>query len=175
MATRTQTRGDAHRKPRKARLCVWVKNEAGRRGVPLLRSFQRWFEAIPELRRRRGMTEINVLVVDAKTGRRYNRQFRGRDYATNVLSFPYEPMPGESSGLLGDLVVCAPVIAREAREQGKDPRDHYAHMAVHGALHLLGHDHEADAAAERMEALERRILASLGIGDPYRRRADFAP
>jgi probable rRNA maturation factor len=175
MATRTQTRGDAHRKPRKARLCVWVKNEAGRRGVPLLRSFQRWFEAIPELRRRRGMTEINVLVVDAKTGRRYNRQFRGRDYATNVLSFPYEPMPGESSGLLGDLVVCAPVIAREAREQGKDPRDHYAHMAVHGALHLLGHDHEDDAAAERMEALERRILASLGIGDPYRRRADFAP
>ena len=170
MATHTKAAGDEHGKPvpKKARLCVWVKNEAGRRGVPLLRSFQRWLEAIPELRRRRSMTEINILIVDAKTGRRYNRQFRGRDYATNVLSFPYEAMPGDRSGLLGDLVICAPVIAREAREQRKDPRDHYAHMAVHGALHLLGHDHEDDAAAERMEALERRILASLDIGDPYR-------
>lgn len=170
MATRTKAGGNARGKPapKTARLCVWVKNEAGRRGVPLLRSFQRWLEAIPELRRRRGMTEINILIVDAKAGRSYNRQFRGRNYATNVLSFPYEPMPGEPSGLLGDLVICAPVIAREAREQGKDPRDHYAHMAVHGALHLLGHDHEDDAGAERMEALERRILASLGISDPYR-------
>ncbi len=150
------------------RLCVWVRNEAGRRGVPMLRSFQRWLEAIPALRRRRGMSEINILIVDAQAGRHYNRRFRARDYATNVLSFPYEPEAGEASGLLGDLVICAPVIAREAREQGKDPRDHYAHMAIHGALHLLGHNHEDDADAERMEALERRILAGLGIADPYR-------
>jgi probable rRNA maturation factor len=169
MATRPKAGGGARGKPvpKTARLCVWVKNEAGRRGVPLLRSFQRWLEAIPELRRRRGMSKVNILIVDAKAGRRYNRQFRGRDYATNVLSFPYEPMPGERSGLLGDLVICAPVIAREAREQGKDSRDHYAHMAIHGALHLLGHDHEDDADAERMEALERRILAGLGIADPW--------
>ena len=169
MATRTKAGGDAQDKPvpKKARLCVWMKNEAGRRGVPLLRSFQRWIEAIPELRRRRGMTEINILIVDAKAGRGYNRQFRGRDYATNVLSFPYEAMPGDRSGLLGDLVICAPVIAREAREQRKDPRDHYAHMAVHGVLHLLGHDHEDDAEATKMEALETRVLASIGIGDPY--------
>lgn len=152
------------------RLCVWVRNEAGRRGVPLLRSFQRWIEAIPGIRRRRGRTEVNILVVDARAGRRYNREFRGRDYATNVLSFPYEPLPGERPALLGDLVVCAPVIAREAREQGKDPRDHYAHMAIHGVLHLLGHDHHADAEAEHMEMLERRILASLGIRDPYQPR-----
>lgn len=150
------------------RVCVWVKNEAGRRGVPLLRSFQRWIEAIPEIRRRRGRTEINILVVDAKAGRLYNRRFRGRDYATNVLSFPHEAMPGDRSGLLGDLVVCAPVVAREAREQRKAARDHYAHMTIHGVLHLLGHDHEDEVDAERMEALERRVLASLGIGDPYR-------
>ena len=169
MATRTPapTKSRKTAAPAAPRLCLWVKNEAGRRGVPLLRSFQKWLDAIPELRARRDWTEVNILIVDAKTGRRYNREFRGRGYATNVLSFPYETAPGEHTGLLGDLVICAPVIAREAREQRKLPRDHYAHMAVHGVLHLLGHDHENDAEAERMEALERRILATLGIGDPY--------
>jgi len=149
------------------RLCVWVRNETGRRGVPLLRSFERWIGSIPDVRRRRGRTEVNILIVDANAGRRYNREFRGRDHATNVLSFPYEPMPGERPALLGDLVICAPVVAREARDQGKQARDHYAHMTIHGVLHLLGHDHQGDAEADRMEALERRILASLGIRDPY--------
>jgi rRNA maturation RNase YbeY len=91
-----------------------------------------------------------------------------RDYATNVLSFPHEPAPGEHSGLLGDLVIGAPVVAREAREQGKTARDHYAHMTIHGVLHLLGYDHEDERDAGRMETLEARILASLGIDDPYR-------
>lgn len=150
-----------------AKLCLWLKNEAGRKGVPLLRSFQTWIDAIPELRERRDWTELNVLIVDGRAGRRFNRTFRGRDYATNVLSFPYEPAPGEHSGLLGDLVICAPVVAREAREQGKRPRDHYAHLTIHGVLHLLGYDHENDADAERMEALEREVLATLGIADPY--------
>jgi probable rRNA maturation factor len=164
----SRARAGAKPDPAAPRLCVWMRNEAGRRGVPMLRSFQRWLEAIPALRRRKGMSEINILIVDGKSGRDYNRRFRARDYATNVLSFPYEPVAGEASGLLGDLVICAPVVAREAREQGKDPRDHYAHLAIHGALHLLGHDHEDDAEAERMEALERRILAGFGIADPYR-------
>jgi probable rRNA maturation factor len=150
-----------------SRVCLWLKNEAGRRGVPVLRSFEKWISAIPELRERRGWSEVNILVVDGRSGRQYNRRFRGRDYATNVLSFPYEPAPGEHSGLLGDLVICAPVVAREAREQHKPVRDHYAHMAIHGVLHLLGYDHEDDAEAERMEALERRVLATLGIPDPY--------
>lgn len=165
----------AERAPRKRpaarktapKLCLWLKNEAGRKGVPMLRSFERWLAAIPELQRLRSWTELNILIVGTTAGRRYNRQFRGRDYATNVLSFPYEASPGEHSGLLGDLVICAPVVAREAREQGKDPRDHYAHMTIHGALHLLGYDHEDDADADRMEALERAVLASLGIADPY--------
>jgi probable rRNA maturation factor len=151
-----------------SRVCLWLRNEAGRKGVPVLRTFERWLAAIPDLQERRGWSELNILIVGRAAGRRYNRQFRGRDYATNVLSFPYEPAPGEHSGLLGDLVICAPVVAREAREQGKDARDHYAHMTIHGVLHLLGYDHEETREAERMEALETRILAHLGIADPYR-------
>ena len=151
-----------------SRTSLWLKNEAGRKGVPMLRSFERWIAAVPDLRRRRGWTELNILIVGRAAGRRYNRQFRGRDYATNVLSFPYEPMPGEHSGLLGDLVICAPVVAREAREQHKDTRDHFAHMTIHGVLHLLGYEHDSDGDAERMEALETSILASLDIDDPYR-------
>ncbi|HEU4665190.1 MAG TPA: rRNA maturation RNase YbeY [Dokdonella sp.] len=150
-----------------SRVCLWLRNEAGRKGVPVLRTFERWLAAIPELEQRPGWTELNILIVGRAAGRRYNRQFRGRDYATNVLSFPYEPAPGEHSGLLGDLVICAPVVAREAREQGQDARDHYAHMTIHGVLHLLGYDHEDDRDAKRMEALETRILAGLGIADPY--------
>lgn len=146
---------------------VFVQNRAGRKGVPLRRSFQQWIEAIPELRKRRA-AEVAIVIVDADEGRDFNQRFRHRDYATNVLSFPYERLPGDRSGLLGDLVVCAPVVAREAREQGKRARDHYAHMTIHGVLHLLGHDHENDADAQRMEALETRILAGLGIADPYR-------
>ena len=149
------------------RVCLWLRNEAGRRGVPVLRSFEKWIDAIPELRERRDWAELNILIVDSAAGRRFNREFRDRDYATNVLSFPYEPMPGEHTGLLGDLVICAPVIAREARDQGKPPRDHYAHMTIHGVLHLLGHDHETGRDTARMEALERSILASLGVADPY--------
>lgn len=171
MRTRTKKTATAA-KPRRAsalplKLSVWVRNEAGRKGVPLLRSFERWIAAIPDLRHPHHWTELNILIVGRAAGRRYNREFRGRDYATNVLSFPYEAAPGEHSGLLGDLVVCAPVVAREAREQRKTTRDHYAHLTVHGVLHLLGYDHETDADAERMEALERAVLASLGIADPY--------
>ncbi|MCW5577085.1 MAG: rRNA maturation RNase YbeY [Dokdonella sp.] len=146
---------------------VFVENRTDRRGVPLRRSFQRWLDAIPQLRRRRS-AELAIVIVGAADGRDFNRRYRGRDYATNVLSFPYQRLPGDRCGLLGDLVLCAPVIAREARAQGKRARDHYAHLTIHGVLHLLGHDHEDDAQAQRMEALERRILASLDIADPYR-------
>jgi probable rRNA maturation factor len=146
-----------------ATLCL--RNEAGRRGIPLRPSFEAWIAAIPQLRRRH--VEVNVLIVGTREGRRFNREFRHRDYATNVLSFPYEPLPQERSRLLGDLVICAPVVAREAAEQGKPPRHHYAHLTVHGILHLLGYDHETERDAERMESLERRILAGLDIPDPY--------
>ena len=146
-------------------VALYLRNETGRIGVPLKRSFASWIDAIPELSRRKA--EVNILVVGAREGRRYNREFRHKDYATNVLSFPSEPPPGRKKTLLGDLVICAPVVAREAAEQGKRQRDHYAHLTIHGVLHLLGHDHETEAQAVRMEALERRILLGLGIVDPY--------
>jgi len=146
-------------------VALYLRNEAGRRGVPLQRSFASWIDAIPALRRRKA--EVNILIVGAKQGRRYNREFRGKDYATNVLSFPHEPLRREKAALLGDLVVCAPVVTREAVEQGKRVRDHYAHLTIHGVLHLLGYDHQSAVEAERMEALERQILAGLGIDDPY--------
>ena len=144
---------------------LFLRNEAGRTGVPTRKSFEAWISVIPELRRRK--VEVNILIVDVEAGRRFNRQYRHKDYATNVLSFPWEPAPGERSRLLGDLVICAPVVAREAAEQGKRPREHWAHLTIHGVLHLLGHDHETPAEARRMEALEIRILAALGIRNPY--------
>lgn len=149
---------------RKSGIQLLLSNQTGRRGVPLQRSFKTWIAAIPRLPRR---AEVNILVVDVETGRRFNREFRRKDYATNVLSFPWEPAPGDKSRLLGDLVICAPVVAREAAEQGKRPRHHWAHLTIHGVLHLLGHDHEMPAKAGRMEALEIRILAGLGIPNPY--------
>ncbi|WP_257387200.1 rRNA maturation RNase YbeY [Tahibacter caeni] len=136
-------------------------------GVPRGDSFRAWVGAALAAVRRRRPSELSIHVVDAAEGREFNRHYRGRDYATNVLSFPAELPPGVRLPLLGDLILCAPVVAREAAEQGKPLRDHYAHMTVHGVLHLLGHDHLADAEAERMEALERRALARLGIADPY--------
>jgi probable rRNA maturation factor len=105
--------------------------------------------------------------VDTDDGRSLNRDYRGKDYATNVLSFPAEFPPGMDLPLIGDLAICAPVVLREAAEQGKAARDHWAHMTIHGVLHLLGYDHLVEQEAELMEALETRILAGLGIADPY--------
>lgn len=147
------------------KLALWLRNEAGRRGVPVRASFEHWIGAALTGQRQR--LAVNLLIVGTRRGRAFNRDFRGRDHATNVLSFPYEPLPHEKSDLLGDLVICAPVVVREAREQRKPLRAHYAHLVVHGTLHLLGHDHERDADAERMETLETRILARLGIPNPY--------
>jgi probable rRNA maturation factor len=106
---------------------------------------------------------VTVRYVAQAEGRRLNREFRGKDYATNVLTFIYGSRP-----LAGDIVICAPVVAREAREQGKPVAAHHAHLLVHGLLHLQGHDHERSAReAERMERRERSILARLGFADPY--------
>jgi len=146
------------------RLAVFLHNELGRRGLPARRSFERWLAAALT-GRRRGSTEVNVALVGAARGRVLNRTFRGGDYATNVLSFPCSE-PG-ASGLLGDLVLCAPVVAREAAAQGKPLRAHYAHLVVHGALHLLGFDHQTARDAAKMESVEIQVLDSLGIADPY--------
>jgi len=105
---------------------------------------------------------VTVRYVGAAESHRLNREYRRRDYATNVLSFPYSAKPVE-----GDLVICAPVVAREARAQGKGVRAHHAHMLIHGLLHLAGFDHERPREAARMEARERAVLARLGFPDPY--------
>ena len=148
------------------RLHVFVQNNAGRRGVPVAHSFERWVDAALA-GRHKGRTQVNVVLFDEAAGRGMNRQYRGKDYATNVLSFPYEPSPRDKTGLLGDLVMCPPVIAREAAQQGKRLRDHYAHLTIHGVLHLLGYDHQVPTEAKRMEGLEIRILAGFGIANPY--------
>ncbi len=149
------------------RLELGVSYAAPRRGVPSAVSFRRWVEAALAGARYRKPAELAVHIVGRREGRTLNRQFRVKDYATNVLSFPAELPRGVTAPLLGDLVICAPVVVREAYEQGKPPRDHYAHLTVHGVLHLLGFDHQNDADAARMEGLETRILAALGIADPY--------
>jgi probable rRNA maturation factor len=116
----------------------------------------------------RQRAELTIRVVDEAEGRELNRRWRERDYATNVLSFPADGLADIAPDLLGDIVLCAPVVAAEAAEQGKAVADHWAHLTVHGVLHLLGFDHEDDAAAAIMEDHERAILAGLGVADPYR-------
>lgn len=150
-------------------LTLHLSRSAGlpRKGIPLQASFARWTEAALRAANRRRDSELSIRIVDAHEGRELNRDYRRRDYATNVLSFPAELPAGMKLPLLGDLVICAPVVTREAAEQGKCLRDHYAHMTVHGTLHLLGYDHEDDSDAERMEALERKALNQLGVADPY--------
>jgi probable rRNA maturation factor len=138
-----------------------------RSGLPSSASFRRWVEAALHGAKRRKPAELAIRIVDIDEGRALNRDYRGKDYATNVLSFPVELPPGATLPLIGDLAICAPVVMREAAEQGKLPRDHWAHLTIHGVLHLLGYDHIDDRDAEAMEALEVRILAGLGIADPY--------
>ncbi len=127
-------------------------------GIPSAVSLRAWAETARG--KKRG--EITLRIVTTAEGRTLNRDWRGRDYATNVLSFPMQ-----EPHYLGDIVICAEVVAREAAEQLKTPRAHWAHMVVHGVLHLMGHDHIADDEAERMEAIERKLLATLGFADPY--------
>ncbi|MBE0625420.1 MAG: rRNA maturation RNase YbeY [Burkholderiales bacterium] len=128
-------------------------------GLPTKAQLRRWLAAA--LAR---SAAITVRFVGAVEGRALNRAYRDRDCATNVLSFGYD---AGDDRIEGDIVLCAPVLRREARAQGKALQAHVAHLAVHGALHLQGYDHEQARAAARMEALEKKILAKLGFADPY--------
>jgi probable rRNA maturation factor len=133
--------------------------------APPRKQIARWVRAA--LGRRRGAWSLGVRVVGRAESRRVNDRYRHRDRPTNVLSFNATVPEADGRRLLGDLVACAPVIAREAREQGKSRTAHWAHMIVHGTLHLRGYDHERDADARRMERRERTILDHLGYPDPY--------
>lgn len=118
----------------------------------------RWMRAALE-----APAEITVRIVDAEEGHSLNRDYRQKDYPTNVLTFDYAHEPV----VVADLILCAPVVEREARDEGKTLEAHYAHLLVHGTLHAQGYDHEADDEAEVMEAREREVMRSLGFEDPY--------
>lgn len=150
-------------KPERAavKLVLTVQKAVNSPGLPTNTQLRGWLAAALEQ-----SAAITVRFVGAAEGRQLNRAYRGRDYATNVLSFDYGGA-GRSQVLTGDIVLCAPVLRREARAQGKALSAHVAHLTVHGALHLQGHDHQKPRAAARMESMEKRILAKLGIADPY--------
>jgi len=143
---------------RGAMLAVEVQYASRDEAVPAREHLRAWARAACK-----SAGEVTVRFVDADEGRSLNRDYRQRDYATNVLSFPYTQTPH----LTGDLVLCVPVVKREAQEQGKAIDAHFAHLVVHGILHLQGFDHETDLDAEKMEHQERLILAALGYPDPY--------
>ncbi|GAA0791442.1 rRNA maturation RNase YbeY [Marinobacterium sediminicola] len=133
--------------------------------LPTEADFTLWVETV--LKERKVDGEVCIRIVDQEESQALNAEYRGKDKPTNVLSFPFEVPPGVPVTLLGDLVICADVVAQEAEEQEKPLLHHWAHMVVHGTLHLLGFDHINDDEAEEMEALERDLLARLDIADPY--------
>ena len=140
---------------KKLSLAVQYASDAG--NLPGRAQFRRWFKAAL-------LDDVSVTlrIVDAAEGRELNKNYRGKDYATNVLTFVYDDNP-----VSGDVVICAPVVEKEAAEQGKELLAHYAHMTIHAALHLQGYDHEVEHEAERMEALETSIMIKLRYTNPY--------
>jgi probable rRNA maturation factor len=151
-------RAEPQRAPAVGRLSLTVQYAVHDRDLPSRPQVRRWIGACGA-----GAARVTVRFVDAEEGRELNARYRGKDYATNVLSFPYARAPA----LEGDLVVCADVVRREAAQQGKPPAAHFAHLIVHGMLHLLGFDHENDADAARMEGREVEIMARLRYPNPY--------
>ncbi len=144
-----------------------MQNASASRRVPAKAVVKRWAAAALEGRRKQ--PRLSLRIVDGAESADLNERYRGKAGPTNVLSFPFEPPPGlpDPQPFIGDLAICAPVVEREAVEQGKSLEAHWAHMVVHGILHLLGHDHLDEGEAQEMEALETRILQELGFPAPY--------
>ncbi|MEJ4043137.1 rRNA maturation RNase YbeY [Erwinia sp. SLM-02] len=134
-------------------------------GLPAEADFRRWLEAV--LPQFQPESEVTIRVVDEAESHELNHTYRGKDKPTNVLSFPFEAPPGIELPLLGDLIICRQVVEQEAQEQEKALEAHWAHMVIHGSLHLLGYDHIEDDEAEEMESLETEIMLALGYPDPY--------
>lgn len=128
------------------------------KNLPTASQFRKWAKAALRVD-----TEVTIRIVDEVEGRALNHSYRHKDYATNVLTFPLTETPH----LMGDIIICAPVVAKEAHAQQKDLMAHYAHLTVHGILHLHGYDHETEPQAELMEALETAIVTKLGYPSPY--------
>jgi probable rRNA maturation factor len=143
-------------------LTLSIQGHSQFEGLPARNTLIRWIMAALERD-----ADLTVRYVGAAEGRKLNRDYRGKDYATNVLTFDYQQAPV----VRADIVLCVPIVKREAREQGKSFRGHLAHLVVHGVLHAQGHLHDRNADARKMEAREVAILAELGIDDPYLRGA----
>lgn len=154
---------------RKTKASVHVQIASPTRDLPSETQLKAWAQAA--LSGVEGGPELTVRVVDEAESGELNRNYRGVSGPTNVLSFPFEPPEQVKLPLLGDVVICAPLVKREAREQNKTVEAHWAHLVVHGTLHLLGYDHDDESNAALMESEERRILADLGFSDPYLRSA----
>jgi len=145
------------------------ENASSAANLPSEKDFYRWaWSALKDEYRR---ADISLILLDEEEARAYNRDYRGKDYATNVLSFALnegEILPDQfSDGLYGDLVICPQVVLKEAAEQGKTPEQHFAHLTIHGTLHLMGYDHIEDNEAEIMEAEEIRLMLASGFPNPY--------
>ncbi|MDO8988463.1 MAG: rRNA maturation RNase YbeY [Sideroxyarcus sp.] len=139
-------------------LSLSVQYASNAKNLPTRQQFRRWVKIALEQD-----VQMTLRVVNEAEGRELNKAYRGKDYATNVLTFVYD----DASPICGDVVICAPVVAREAREQGKDLLAHYAHLTLHAALHLQGYDHEKTREAERMEARETALMLKLRYPAPY--------
>ncbi|MCF7495653.1 rRNA maturation RNase YbeY [Vibrio sp. L5-1] len=143
-------------------LQIAVENE---QGLPTEQDIQLWLDkTITQFQEN---AELTVRIVDTEESHQLNHDYRGKDKPTNVLSFPFEAPPGMELDLLGDLIICRQVVEKEAEEQNKPLLAHWAHMVVHGSLHLLGYDHIEDDEAEEMESLETEIMQTMGFEDPY--------
>jgi probable rRNA maturation factor len=145
---------------------VDLQNASGLKAVPLRRDFKRWATAaLTQLAPEHPKSRLSIRIVDEAESAELNSHYRHKQGATNILSFPVPP--GLPEALLGDLAICAPVVVREAKEQNKSCEAHWAHLTVHGVLHLKGYDHEEPKEADAMEAIEKQILEQLGYQDPY--------
>jgi len=140
------------------RLSLAVQYACTAQNLPTPTQFRKWIKSALPIE-----AEVTLRIVDEEEGRMLNRDYRGKDYATNVLTFPL----AEEPLLVGDIILCAPVVAKEAQAQHKSMEAHFAHLTIHGALHLQGYEHEDDAQAEFMEFMETQILQRLGYADPY--------
>ena len=169
MPTTALRKSPAMTEPTVALEVQWASDQTP---LPEAADFERWVQAA--LEGLEGPVELVIRVVDEAEGQQLNQRYRNRDKPTNVLSFPFEVPAGVECDHLGDLVVCAPVVVREAQEQGKSLNNHWAHLVIHGVLHLCGYDHQTEDEAQQMESREKTILHGLGIEDPYRQINEVA-
>jgi len=156
--------GGVHR-PSLPRLALSLVDAQAHSDLPVRQTLRGWI-----LRALERDAQLTLVFADSRAGRRLNRDYRGRDYATNVLTFTYESPTARTvpaAPVTADIVLCMPVVRQEAREQGKTLRAHLAHLVIHGVLHAQGYEHERERDARRMQAIETRLLAALRIADPY--------